>query len=131
MTNINHTRHGGFSLIELTMAIAVAGLLSAIAYPSYLEYVRKANRADGKTAIMDAANRLERYYSDNTTFDAFSIDTTSPQSHYTLALAVAASGDAFTITATPGFTDSDCGNLTLTSEGVKGITGSADVDTCW
>ena len=41
---------GGFTLIELMVAVAVVGILSAIAYPSYLQHVRKSRRADAKCA---------------------------------------------------------------------------------
>jgi len=39
----------------------------------------------------------------------------------------------YTLTATlnGGYSDTDCGNLTLTSTGVKGKSGSADLSRCW
>ena len=54
----------GFTLIELMTVVAVIAILSAVAYPSYQEHVRKAKRAEGKAALLKAAQMLERAYSD-------------------------------------------------------------------
>ncbi|MEX6435586.1 type IV pilin protein, partial [Escherichia coli] len=35
----------GFTLVELMVAVAVVGILAAVAYPSYSESVRKGRRA--------------------------------------------------------------------------------------
>jgi type IV pilus assembly protein PilE len=44
----------GFTLIELMVVVAVVGILAAISMPSYLEYVLRAKRADGKAALLSA-----------------------------------------------------------------------------
>jgi type IV pilus assembly protein PilE len=38
-------RARGFSLIELMIVIVIVGVLSAIAWPSYQDYVRRGNRS--------------------------------------------------------------------------------------
>jgi len=59
----------GFTLIELMIVVAVVGIIAAIAYPSYMESVRKSNRAEAKVELMDISQRLQRCYSSYARFD--------------------------------------------------------------
>jgi type IV pilus assembly protein PilE len=59
----------GFTLVEMLIAVAIVGILAAIAYPSYMDYVRKSNRAEAKTELMDVATRLQRCYTSFARFD--------------------------------------------------------------
>ncbi len=63
--------HKGFTLIELMIVVAIIGIISAIAYPSYMDTVRKSNRAEAKTELVDLAQRLQRCY---TTYGKFNDD---------------------------------------------------------
>ncbi len=55
----------GFTLVELMIVAAVIAILAAVAYPAYTEQLRKSQRAEGKAAIMRAAQLLERSFTQN------------------------------------------------------------------
>lgn len=62
MKNFMRKREAAFSLIELMVAVAIVGIIAAIALPSYQSSVRKSNRAEAKTELVDVAQRLQRCY---------------------------------------------------------------------
>ncbi len=55
----------GFTLVELMIVVAVIGILAAIAYPSYVDSMRKARRADAKAALLQVAQKEEQFYARN------------------------------------------------------------------
>jgi type IV pilus assembly protein PilE len=117
----------GFSLIELLVAVVIIGIITAIAIPSYQNYVVKGNRAAAQSYMMDLANREKQYLLDARVYTANSatdLGVTPPadvSKHYTVAVTVGTAPPSFTITATPiaGSSQANDGTLTLGSDGTK------------
>lgn len=139
-------KNKGFTLIEVMIVVAIIGILAAIAYPSYDEYVKRGNRAEGQAFLNEVAARQERYFSQNnayvTSVDDISklglSESSSETGKYTLSIGKDKDND-YTLTANQQFNDTKCGNLTLNAIGDKGANGkttanSADrefVMSCW
>lgn len=133
----------GLTLIEILVALAIVVILAVIAYPSYQETVRKGKRTEGRAALMQLMQQQELYYSRHNSYIRFSQSSTDEQekkfkwysgsnpkkSAYEIK-AEACKDDSIQhcvlLTATPGtenvdphYNDPVCGELTLTSAGVK------------
>jgi type IV pilus assembly protein PilE len=65
MKNRFASKTKGFTLIELLIAIAIMGILMAIAVPNYNEYMIKATRSSAQQFLLDIAQRQEQYLLDN------------------------------------------------------------------
>lgn len=129
----------GFTLLEIMAAVVIIGILAAMAYPVYVQHGVKANRTEAKTALMDLAARMERYYMQNHSYEGATIEKVgiAPRTlhgHYELQIAKI-TATTFTIQAVPEGTqakgDAACGSLTLNQLNQKGITGPGNVTDCW
>lgn len=118
-------RRGGFSLIELIITVAVIGILAAVAYPSYLDYVRRGNRSAAQTFMMTVAQRQEQYLLTNRsyagTISALSLtQPTETDGRYTFALSTTGTPPTgYLISATAIGSQAVDGPLSLSSTGAK------------
>ena len=137
----------GFTLIELMIALAVIGILAAVAFPSYKYQVKKSRRAAAQAQMMDIANREQQYLLANrsyaaqndsssaTTFESstgYSLPS-EVSTDYTYKVEIASSPATFTITFTPKSTSplNGDGYLTLDSNGTKKWCASSSSCTTW
>jgi type IV pilus assembly protein PilE len=120
-------RQNGFTLIELMITVAVIGILAAIAYPSYTQYVIRGHRAAAQSEMMDIANRQQQFFLANRSYAGtlaamsytFPAEVGKRYEEPTMDANNAATPPNFTITFTPKGAQLSDGVLTLNSEGVK------------
>lgn len=143
-------RAEGFTLIEVMIVVAVVAILAALAYPSYLESINKSRRAEARAQLLDAAQYMQRFYSQNDRFDR-AIGAEDPvelpdalrqvprqgAQNYTIGFVEGSlTPSSFTLEAvrTGSMTKDRCGTLRLSNTGRKSIDGAAEgmaVEDCW
>lgn len=111
--------------MELMIAVAIVGVIAAIAIPAYTEHVERTRRSDGQAALLSLAARMEHYFTENNTYVGATVanvgaNATSPEAFYTVAISNL-SASTYTLTATPqGAQAGDaCGALTINQANVK------------
>jgi type IV pilus assembly protein PilE len=95
-------RAGGFTLIELMIAIAIVTILAAVALPSYSDYVRRGHLSGAFEALGTYRMRLEQFYQDSNNYGVATCGVSAPAatSQFQFACALTNSGQGFSATAT-------------------------------
>ena len=129
----------GVTLMELMIVVVIIGILAAVAYPNYREFVTRAKRTEARAALLKIATNQEKYYLQNNTFtkdltklglgpdpDTYTTDSGT----YAVSIALA---DASNFTANAVYIPVDaeadkCGRFTIDARGQK--TSARELD-CW
>ena len=132
-----HTpKNQGFTLIELLVALAIIGILFAVAMPRYSAYVQRANRSsDGFAILNNILQAQERFYSENQTYTTDLTDLgfgsaanlTSGDGHYKVSATACAGlliNQCVVLTATAqndqvNDQNGNSGNISINSQGIK------------
>ena len=145
-----NNKQQGVTLLELMIVVAIVAMISAFAYPSYMQYVVSTKRTVATSALLQIADRQQQFFMDNKSFsndltalgfaanplvladDGNSTVVGDADAVYSVSLTNVAV-TTYTITAAPlhgqGDRDTDCASLTLNQAGARG--NSAGGDDCW
>jgi type IV pilus assembly protein PilE len=58
----------GFTLIEVMMALAIIAILASVAFPSYVDYIRRGKITEATSALATMRVQMEQYFQDNLTY---------------------------------------------------------------
>jgi len=132
----------GISLMELMIVVVIVGILAAVAFPNYREFISRAKRNEAKAALLQLATNQEKFYLQNSTFTtdltqlgfATSPFTTASDSYVIRVIVPTPITDlagAFTATATYALSGEEvdkCNSFTINALGAKT---SLPLTDCW
>ncbi|MET1253544.1 type IV pilin protein [Aliikangiella maris] len=125
-----------FTLVELMIVIAIIGVISMFAYPSYTRYVERSKRTEAMGVLTNAVQAIEKYRANNYTYKVAGDDITlifsnrvpvdvGKDKYYDIALVSTA--NSYTFTATPTGSMAGDGNLTINNTGAR----TWGAKSCW
>ncbi|KQV79655.1 pilus assembly protein PilE [Massilia sp. Root351] len=146
-------RSEGWTVLEVLIVLVIGMVLAAFSYPSYSQFVLRSKRVEGQAALQLLMQQQERYFSAHNSYIVFSPASTEPaERQFKWWSGASAAGSAYEIEAkacdddtiencvqliaSPGtsqvdanYKDDECGNLILTSTGLRLATGQGV--RCW
>jgi len=133
----------GITVFELLIVLTIAGIIAAVAVPSYRRHTLRVHRAEAMTALLQLQSAEESHYLRHSVYTAridagppegLGLPAASTSNKYTLAIALAADGQSYIATATPaGGQEADTGCLafSIDARGRRAVSGADGVQRCW
>lgn len=143
----------GFTLMDVLIAVAIVGILAAIAFPSYTQSVVKTKRRAAQVCLASFATHMERYYTTHLRYDqtvagvpmntaalrALNLDCASTRNtgaDYTYGFGTGSpTASTYSLVATPtgrqAAKDTACGSLSIDQSGARDVTGADGAGKCW
>ena len=138
--------HRGMTLIEMLIAVAIIGILSTIAIPSYSKHVESGRRTEAQVGLVELQLWAEQFYTSNSSYPNSAdlslgvprCSSCSLSSEYTFSISNTGNGvDRFVLSAKVkpnGRQKNDkCKELTINAAGEKKgyTTGNTAYLGCW
>ena len=135
LTVLTYRKMRGVTLLELMIVVVIVGILAAIAYPSYRQFVERAKRTEARALLLRIAVDQERFYLQNNTFGTMTqLQYDEPQITDSEAYSVTITtnnASNFSVTATYQLGGEEADKcLTFTLDG-RGTKTSLPYTDCW
>jgi len=129
----------GVTLMELMIVVVIVGILAAVGYPNYRDFVARAKRTEAKAALLQIATNQERFYLNNNTYTndltnlGFPVAGTYTTDSGSYDISVAAGADVNSYTASAAFKlgGSEAGKCLTFTINAAGVKSSAPYLDCW
>lgn len=147
----NRNRQAGVTLLELLIVVAIVAMISAFAYPSYMNYIVNTKRTAATTTLMRIADRQQQFFMDNKRYastlsdlgfpsaviwvsdDGNTVPAGDADAVYAFVLANITPTQYLAVAAPIGqqqVRDTKCASLTIDNAGARQAYGTSP-DDCW
>ncbi len=129
--------HRGFTLIEMMVTVVIIAILSAIALPSYNDYIIRGKLPDAMAGLSAKQLKIEQFFLDNRTYvgapDCVADTASSKYFDFACSINTAAAYqlDATGKTSTAGFTFTINQSNAKTTSAVPTGWSAASPNNCW
>lgn len=127
MKTNNAKRKKGFTLIEMMIALTIAAIILSLAYPSYVNYVRKGKRGDAHQALMNWSVNQEIWRANHSTYATTANMPAPSGDYYIFSLSGAPDATSYTLQAVAqndqtkdkARDGTSCATMTINQNGAK------------